>query len=109
MARKATKSRAKPKAQRKSDSRWITVKRRFDYRWPSGAITHWSDDDLGEHRVRNEVADFAVGNGYAVEGKLEEQGAGETADSGSDDAVAQPNMADADRSAGGETLDPDAG
>jgi hypothetical protein len=104
MARKPRKS-----EQKKSDSRWITVRARFDYRWPSGAITHWSVADLGAHRVKNEVADFAVAKGYAVEGKLEEQGTANTADDRPHDGVAQPDLADADRAAGGDAVDPDAG
>lgn len=102
MAKKATK--AAPK--RKPDSRWITVREKFDYRWPSGAVTHFSVREFGEHRVKNELADFAVQKGYASEGKLEEQGA--AADSGSDDRVAEPDMADTDRPAGGQSLDRDA-
>jgi hypothetical protein len=103
-------------------SRWITVRQRFDYRWPSGAITHFSDNDLGEHMVKAELADFAVEKGYATDGKADasarsEKGkrrrtkgkpAAKAADSGPDDAVAQPDMADADRPAGGQPLDPDA-
>lgn len=106
----------KPRAQRgarkprqsKSDSRWITVTAKFDYRWASGAITHWNERDFGEHRVKNEVADFAVGRGYALEGKLEEQDAAKAADNRPDDAVAQPDMADADRPADRQPVDPDA-
>jgi hypothetical protein len=93
---------------KKPSSRWVTVRARFDYRWPSGAITHFSERDFGEHRVKNEVADFAVERGYAVEGRLEEQGTGATADNRSDDAVAQPGVADADRPAGRKPVDPDA-
>jgi hypothetical protein len=100
----------KPKAapRKKAGSRWITVTSRFDYRWPSGAITHWSDRDLGEHRVKNEVADFAVQGGYAVEGRLEEQSTGASPDTGTVEAVDNAGAADADRAAGGQPLDPDA-
>lgn len=105
MAKRASKARPK---QQKPASRWITVHARFDYRWPSGAITHFSDRDLGEHRVKNELADFAVGKGYASEGKLEEQSPAEAADSGSDDAVARESVADADRTADRQQVAPDA-
>jgi hypothetical protein len=105
--------------------RWITVRQKFDYRWPTRAITHFSDADLGDQFVKDEVADFAVEKGYATEGKLSDasrstKGTGKrrrkkvkapvtTANSGPDDAVAKPDMADADRAAGGVALDPDAG
>lgn len=51
--------------------RWITVRKPFDYRWASGAVTTWRDADLGEHLVKAEVADFAVAGGYATEGKID--------------------------------------
>lgn len=52
--------------------RWITVRKPFDYRWPDrSAITSFREADLGEHYVKAEVADFAVGGGYATEGKLD--------------------------------------
>lgn len=105
-------------------ARWITVRKRFDYRWPSGAITAFRDADLGEHMVKDELADFALAKGYATEGKVDasarsSKGRGSrrsrkgkaaeaTADSGPDDGVAQPDMADPDRAAGGQPLDPDA-
>jgi hypothetical protein len=54
-----------------ADSRWITVREPFNYYWPSRAVTHFSADDLGEHRVKNEVADFAIAQGKATEGKVD--------------------------------------
>lgn len=105
MAKRATPKKA-PKP--KTDSRWITVRSRFDYRWPSGAITHFSDRDLGEHKVKNELADFAVEKGYATEGKLEEQSSGQAADNGSGNAVDHADGADAGRPADRPPLDPDA-
>ena len=51
--------------------RWITVRQRFDYRWPSGAVTHFSQADLGDHFVKDELADFAVERDYATEGKVD--------------------------------------
>jgi hypothetical protein len=102
----ARKRKAAPR--RKADSRSITVTSSFDYRWPSGAITHWSDRDLGEHRVKNEVADFAVKGGYAVDGRLEEQSSGASPDTGAVAAVDNSGAADPDRAAGGQPLDPDA-
>jgi hypothetical protein len=52
--------------------RWITVRKPFDYSWPGRtAITAFGDAHLGEHMVKDEVADFAVGNGYATEGKVD--------------------------------------
>jgi hypothetical protein len=100
MAKKAA-----PKRQRASDSRWITVHERFDYYWSRLSMTEYTP---GVYRVKNEVADFGVQKGYATEGKAEGQDAGTTADSGPDDAVAQPDLVDADRPAGGEPVDPDA-
>jgi hypothetical protein len=108
-------------------SRWITVRRPFDFRWPSGAITAFTPADLGDHLVKAELADFAVGKGHATEGKVDGssrsrkgaakkrpstsrrkgKSAGETADSRPDNRVAEPDMADADRPAGGVALDPD--
>lgn len=50
-------------------ARWINVtKAPFDYRWPDrSAITAFKEN--GDHFVKDEVADFAVANGYASEGK----------------------------------------
>lgn len=101
MAKRAT---AKPR-QSKPDSRWITVHARFDYRWSRLSITDYTP---GEYRVKNEVADYATEKGYASEGRAEEQNAGTTADSGPIDAVGDPDLAEADRAAGGLPLDPDA-
>lgn len=106
-------------------ARWITVQARFDYRWPNRtAITHFSDDDLGDHYVKDEVADFAVAGGYATEGKSdeasrskktrkrsaaeEEPPADETTNSGTVAGVADAGDADADRSADRPAVDPDA-
>jgi hypothetical protein len=98
--------------------RWITVRRPFDYHWPSRAITAFSENDLGEHFVKDELADFALMEGHATEGKVDAAArsrkslgkravrrhpkgprAAKTAHDRSDDAVAQPGLADADRSA----------
>ena len=49
--------------------RWITVRTKFDYRWPGvPAITAYQP---GELYAKAEVADFAVGRGYATEGKAD--------------------------------------
>jgi hypothetical protein len=52
-------------------ARWITVtKAPFDYVWPGrSAITAFAEKDLGEHFVKDEIADFAVKGGFAKEGK----------------------------------------
>jgi len=52
-------------------ARWITIiKAPFDYRWPDrSAITAFSA--TGEHMVKDEIADFAVKSGYAIEGKAD--------------------------------------
>jgi hypothetical protein len=52
-------------------ARWITIiKAPFDYRWPDrSAITAFSE--TGEHMVKDEIADFAVRSGYAIEGKAD--------------------------------------
>jgi hypothetical protein len=118
MAKRPTKKAvAKPRARRaaskparKPDSRCITVIVPFNYPWPGRqAVTHFSERDLGEYRVKNEVADFAVGKGYAREGKLEEQGTAETADAGTKPPVGDQDAPDADRPAGGPSVDSDAG
>jgi hypothetical protein len=112
-----------PQAER--NSRWITVRQPFNYYWPGRtAVTHFSEADLGEHLVKAEVADFAVDGGYATEGKLDgsarsRKGKGRkraakkerpaAPDAGSKPPVANESVADADRPAGGPTVDPDAG
>ncbi len=52
-------------------ARWITVKPAavpFDYRWPdASAITAFTKP--GEEYVKDEIADYAVGKGFATEGK----------------------------------------
>lgn len=92
--------------------RWITVRERFDYRWPDRpAVTNFP---AGEHFVKDEVADFGVGKGYAVEGRLDGSEArsaksgparrakkgkrtAKAADSGPSDRVDQPDLAAPDR------------
>lgn len=111
-------------------ARWITVHRPFDYHWPGqSAVTAFRDAD--EYFVKDEVADFAVERGHATEGKLKGStkrsskgttarpkrakaapkgtAAAKTADSRSDDPVAGAHLADDDRPAGGDGVDPDAG
>jgi hypothetical protein len=105
-------------------ARWITVRRPFDFHWPSRAITAFSEAHLGEHLVKDEVADFAVSGGYATEGKTDasvrsSKGAGKhrakkgkpaakATHSRSGNAVDHAHDADADRSADRHPLDPDA-
>jgi hypothetical protein len=109
--------------------RWITVRKPFDYHWPGrAAITAFSKNDLGEHHVKAEVADFAVENGYATEGKVDrsarskkgrsakpspraaqETKAAETADASPAEVVDNADAADADRPADGAAVDNDAG
>lgn len=108
------------------DSRWITVRQSFDYYWSHRAVTHFSNADLGEHLVKNEMADFAVEKGYATEGKLDGSAKSrkgkrprsksrkgkppaKTADIGAEPPVGDAGAADADRAAGGASVDPDAG
>lgn len=105
-------------------ARWITVKKPFDYRWPGvNAITAFTDAALGEHFVKDEVADYAVENGYAAEGKADasarsrkDTGARRTArrrgtrtakaaDHRPDDAVGDPDLAVPDRPADRQSLD----
>lgn len=51
-------------------ARWITVTKPFDYRWPeSGAITAFSERDVGEHNVKEELAVYAIEKGVATDGK----------------------------------------
>lgn len=108
-------------------ARWITVHKPFDYHWPGrSAVTVFRAADCGEHLVKDEVADFAVANGYASEGKLDGSArstkgnrkrvrakkgkpAAKAADSRPDDAVAGAHLADDDRPAGGDGVDQDAG
>jgi hypothetical protein len=103
--------------------RWITVRQRFDYTWPSRAVTHFSDADLGEHLVKAELADFAVEKGYATEGKLDGSAksrksrkrvtkgkpAAKAAVTRTVATVGDESAAGADRSAGGSAVVPDAG
>lgn len=49
---------------------WIRVTRPFEYRWPdSNAITVFSERDLGDHFVKDELAAHAIEKGHAKEGK----------------------------------------
>lgn len=109
--------------------RWITVRKAFDYHWPGRtAITQFSDADLGEHLVKAEVADFAVDNGYADEGKIDgsarsrkgrkrrsrakpkkDAPAAEAADTQPSAPVGDANAPDADRPADRPAVDDDAG
>jgi hypothetical protein len=106
------------------DSRWITVRQSFNFYWPSRAVTHFSEADLGEHLVKNELADFAVAKGYATEGKLDgsaksrkgrrskprkDKPAATTADTGAVPAVGDTSAADTDRPADRPAVDSDAG
>jgi hypothetical protein len=105
---------------------WITIRKPFDYRWPSGAITFFAEP--GEQMVKNEVADFAVDNGYATEGKADgsearstkggrkrrssrkrEAPAAATADTGPADRLGDADIPPDDRAADGGELDRDAG
>lgn len=110
-------------------SRWITVRASFNYPWPGRqAVTHFSAADLGEHLVKDEVADFAVGKGYATEGKVDgsaksrkggkakrvrrtkkEPPAATATDSQPSAPVGDEDAADADRAADRPLVDPDAG
>lgn len=105
--------------------RWITVRSPFDYRWPGRpAITAFTD--LGDHLVKDEVADFAVAKGYATEGKTDgsarsrkggakrvrrrkEPPAATTADTGPGASVGDADAVDADRAVDRPALDSDAG
>lgn len=52
-------------------ARWITIKKGavpFDYRWPD-ATAYTAFTTAGEEFVKDEVADWAVEQGYATEGK----------------------------------------
>jgi hypothetical protein len=110
-------------------ARWITVRKPFDYQWPGrSAITAFSEQHLGEHFVKDEIADFAVEKGYATEGKVDEaarspKGTGarlssrrkkdaapaKAADTGSEPSVGNEDVADADRAADRSGVDSDAG
>jgi len=119
-------------AQTERDSRWITVRQPFDYRWPSGAITAFRIADAGEHLVKNELADFAVERGYATEGKVDgsarskkggkkrvrrankaavskEASPATTADTGSATGMGGQNPSDADSATDGRPVDSAAG
>jgi hypothetical protein len=82
--------------------------------------------DLGEHLVKAEVADFAVGNGYATDGKLDgsarsrkgrrraarpkkDAAPAEAADTGTVAPVDNPAAADVDRAADRPPVDDHAG
>jgi hypothetical protein len=98
-------------------ARWITVRKPFDFHWPSRAVTAFREEHLGDHFVKDEVADFAVEKGYASEGKADEASRStkgrraknaKAADTGRKPAVDHESVADADRSADRGSLDPDA-
>lgn len=55
-------------AQTQRDSRWITIRERYDHYWPSRAVTSYPP---GEYLVKNEVADGAMGKGKATEGRVD--------------------------------------
>lgn len=106
-------------------ARWIAVTRPFNYHWPDrSAVTHFAEP--GDHFVKDEVADFAVEEGYATEGKADEssrsskgkraRGASAkkdtgtaNADHGSDGDLAGQDNADHDRPPAGDVVDQDAG
>lgn len=104
-------------------SRWITVRKVFDFTWPSRAMTAFSDADLGEHLVKAELADFAVEKGYATEGKLDGSAksrksrkrvtkgkpAAKTADTRTVAPVGNASAAEPDRPADRPAVDSDAG
>jgi hypothetical protein len=107
-------------------ARWITVKKApFDYRFPyRTAITAFTDP--GEYFVKDEVAEFAVRNGYAREGKADafarshkgrgarrsrrkETAAAKAADDQPGTGVGDAYPADPDRTADRPAVDRDAG
>jgi hypothetical protein len=100
-------------------ARWITVTVvPFDYKWPNRtAITAFTK--AGEFFVKDEVADFAVGKGFATEGKTRTKKAGkkaakerapvQTADDGRRDRVDRSHVADHDRPADLGAVASDAG
>lgn len=105
-------------------ARWINItKAPFDYRWPDRpAITAYRE--AGDHFVKDEVADFAIGKGYATEGKAnassrstkgktrrrrKEASPASTADTGPAKRVDNPGSADDDRTADRQSVDNDAG
>jgi len=106
--------------------RWITVRKPFDYHWPGrAAITAFREDHLGEHFVKDELADFAVAAGYATEGKVDEAARSRKGNGGKPrrarraatakaakpravSPMADESPPDDDRAAGGPAVDPDA-
>lgn len=113
-------------------ARWITVTSPFEYRWPDrSAITVFTQANLGEHLVKDEIADFAVEREFATEGKAEGSTTRSTksgpkavrsrsprrrkaATKAADEVTANPglynrldgeDLADADRSEAGATVD----
>lgn len=50
--------------------KWINVKKPFSYRWPGGAaMTDFTERDLGDHYVKDDLAAHALKIGAATEGK----------------------------------------
>lgn len=105
-------------------ARWISIAKPFNYHWPDrSAVTHFAD--IGDHFVKDEVADFAVERGYASEGKADassrsrkgkkakrrtkEAPAAKAADTGTAAPMGNQNAAGADRSADRPAVDHDAG
>lgn len=49
-------------------ARKINVTKPFEFRWPGAvAFTVFSTKDLGEHTVKDELAEFAIAKGFASE------------------------------------------
>lgn len=111
-------------------ARWITVTRAFDYPWPGrNALTAFGEADVGEHFVKDELADYAIAKGHAREGKGEGSTTrsrkgksprrakaataatdnAEAADNGPSAPVGDADPADTDRSADREPVVDDAG
>lgn len=109
-------------------ARWINVAKPFDYHWPDrSAITAFTERELGDHFVKDEIADFAVAKGYASEGKADaksrsskggprrvrsrrkELPAAKAPDTGAATAVGDADAADADRPVDRAAVDHDAG
>lgn len=104
-------------------ARWINIASPFNYHWPDrSAVTHYAE--TGDHFVKDEVADFAVEEGYASEGKADassrsskgrkgrratkEPATADTAEPRTAAPVGDQDVADADRAADRSPVDPDA-
>ncbi len=86
----------------------IKILTKFDYRWPSRAITAFVPIDW--ILVKDEVAAHAIGKGFAVPGgRRKKAGNAPPTDHRTDDHVDEPHLVDDGGASAGGAVDPPAG